>query len=155
MPHLFNTATQVTVLIEIPVTLHVNFIVLHETAVLSRVTVIHKQKGPITFMTPNANFTTFALEHRRKPQTVSELPGDGSCVTLCTHAAQHPADFGTQDSVSKKVSLLSSRKFVIFFFHSHTPYLQFSLISGDRRGLQSLPDNVRRVFERSPQLEAA
>lgn len=103
LPHLFNTTTHVTVLIEI--TLHIIFMGLHETAALSEVKVIHKQKGPITFMTPNANFTTFALEHRRKPQTVSELLVDGSRVMPCLHATQHPGDFGTQDFVSaKKVS---------------------------------------------------
>lgn len=102
LPHLLNTATHVTVVLEI--TLHIIFMGLHETAALGEVKVIHKQKGPITFMTPNANFTTFSLERRRKPQTVSELPGDGSRVTLCPHAALHPGDFGTQDSVSKKKS---------------------------------------------------
>lgn len=49
MPRLFNTTTQVTVLIEI--TLQIIFMGLYETAVLSEVKVIHKQKGPITFTT--------------------------------------------------------------------------------------------------------
>lgn len=178
--HPFNTATHVTLLIEI--TLLIIFTGQHETAVLSEVKVIHKQKGPITFMTPNANFTTFALEHGTKPQTISELPGGGSRVTPRPHSAQHPGNFGTRDSVSKKKTKknqkksrfgiskkLSSRKFIGIFFSllfssllsyfifldRCTPYSRLSLISCDRRGLQSLPDNVRRVFESSPQLEAS
>lgn len=100
LPHPYNTATGVTLLIEI--TLLIIFNGQHETAVLSEVKVIHKQKGPITFMTPNANFTTFALEHGTKPQTVSELPGGGSRVTPHPHAAQHAGNFGPRDSARKK-----------------------------------------------------
>lgn len=95
-----SAATHVTLRIEI--TLLIIFTGQHETAVLSEVKVIHKQKGPITFMTPHANFTTFALEHGTKPQTVSELPGGGSRVTPHPHAAQHPGNFRTWDSASKK-----------------------------------------------------
>lgn len=104
---------------------------LRETAILSEVKVIYKQKGPITFMTPNDNFSTFALENGKNPQTVSQLLREGSRMTPCPHAEQQPGDFATQNSVSKKAC------FVAFFSPPHLVFATYTDIVWQTRPAKS------------------